>query len=326
MVANATTTFIDGAAHLLDHLLSGEDLPIPHVMRKIRDLLEERLADSRIPPAVKEDPTSSYGDGDDHRQENGKLALAPSDGYTVRRFVENVTPVTSKDTPSEQRPFADDSTVRRIVENVTPSTSTAAPLYGDGDDRREENEEPALTPLEERYSEDDSAIRTFVENVASLKSTDAPLYVDAQFLMTDTGDYVVKEFSAECRGGPRAWITVKSPAGALPHEKENEYLRWRINGLEWHCGTMDLDDFGATVSGLFGGARMIYMKGYSKITAFTKCLGISRRNFVDPIDLPKLEILRTEVDMPEECPYHRNKRRFNCAKWNTYAMVKKSGI
>lgn len=241
---------VSSAAILLNHLESSDELEIPHLMRRIRDLLSEKLApvsEDCLKRTATIEPSSDGDTGDD------------SDGS-----------------------------------HVTEPTS--------------------------RF-ENDLILLGFRLSVLQLADNHNPIYLDVQFLQTSTKEYVIKEFSAQSAGSPTAWITVKSPADVEPNTYTNDYVTTVLNGLEWSTGVIDIDQLRSTTSVLFKNGRRIYMKGLDKIQVVVRILNIPRQDIVDLFFLPKLEILRSNVTMEEECPFHRRlSKSLSCAKRNTHAM------
>lgn len=176
---------------------------------------------------------------------------------------------------------------------------------------------------EDTFNQDKTILCKFREAIRSMEAKKEPIYVDIQCLLTVNGEYLIKEFCAECSDGPPAWITVKSPPDAIPNTRENQYLKDYINGLVWDVGVIDVYQLSDLTFTLFTSGRRIYIKGMSKITILLKYLkGLHRHNIFDLKNLPKLQEMRNRIPLTEECPFHEHlKTSLACTKKHTRAMI-----
>lgn len=276
------TNIILIATMFLDYLESEESLlPIPHVMRRIHDLLVNRLALGKTRKTVAD--------------VNCELsAVIPEDSCTSTREQRHAHEV-----PTKPEPCPDEESPRKV--------------------------ENGGVTLSQSSTDAEKIIERFRDSVSVLEKADEPLYVDIQFLVTEDKEEVIKEFCAECPGFPAAWITVRAPADATPNETQNDFVKRRINGLEWRTGVIELDELRSMTKSLFGDGRQLYTKGLAKVRAITKHFSVSHRNIHDLSDLPCLSDLRRNVrlDDKDECPYHKHTWRSHlaCAKKHTRAMI-----
>lgn len=321
--SNGTHNMIEVAAHFLNHLESDEDIQLRHVMRRICSLLGQRLADEK-----KEDNATSETSLIDTATrfldylESGEKVQLPHVMNRIQHLLaQRLATVEGKSTLriSSETTGEVPKTVE-APENNTFWTDDVSEVTDDRLPGHAWREEEVLGGA----TDDETIIQKFNAAVHVLERTDGPLYVDVLFLRTADGGYVIKEFCAECREGPVAWITVKSPSDTVQSTEENDYAANHIHGLNWDSGVMEPEELHSSTVGLFSGGRQVYVRGASKIDAVTATLAVIRRNVTDLVKLPKLQTLRRHVHLTEECPYHRNKWWFACAKKHARALAEKS--
>lgn len=163
-------------------------------------------------------------------------------------------------------------------------------------------------------------IGEFVNNIWTLELMDNPLYVDVQCSRTTEGE-VIKEFAAKCKGGPTAWILVKSPQNAQPDIECS-----KTHGICWDQGIIDELMLYSFTKKLFNNFRRVCIKGRRKVKVLVEKLNISRSCIDVLFDAPKLRVLSLLEDKPQ-CKYHEyfygkdKKRGVECAMENVNTLV-----
>lgn len=197
---------LSAAALLLDMLESGGELPIPNVMRRIRDLLAERLLEVET-ARLGQTMTETVRPEDEEDQNWAPPALAYS----------------------HHQPQGEPVLAQQSEPTATATISTAAASSA----------LPPPAPMQARKkltipgtSPTDMERRRFFQAVEVLARVDGPLYVDIQCLENAHDEMVIKEFAAGSLNTPLiADVMVKPPDNSDPSPKTYTYVRASVNGL-----------------------------------------------------------------------------------------------
>lgn len=240
---------------------SGKELPVPFVMRRIRDLLNNSY-DSQPQPTKD---------------------IASSHSYDIHHGSYNTQPT----------------------------------------------KEDKMPPVHYRHKQKNQKLPTqktdvlchFLTSIRAMEAVKYPIYVDIKCLNTNRG-YIIKEFSARCLGAPTAWITIKSPAGVIPIQKDNDHLVTSVHGIHWDVGFIDVQQLCMYTNKLFrNNCRPVFVKGIQKVDILANALKIKKELIESLDEFPKLRSLRELYD-PPACPYHRQlDKMMSCTLKHTFVLM-----